>query len=118
MAASFRGLAGMARSRKIAGPPGGCRTALLSPALAGQSVVVAAHYDHLGRGWPDAREGEAGKVHNGADDNASGVAVMLPPLESLQIEAPLRFGLKNDALDTKAAAAAVGERPLDFLTYG
>ncbi len=47
------------------------------PELAGQSVVVAAHYDHLGRGWPDAREGQAGKIHNGADDNASGVAVLL-----------------------------------------
>ena len=30
-----------------------------------------------GPGWPDARAGEAGKVHPGADDNASGVAVML-----------------------------------------
>jgi hypothetical protein len=42
-----------------------------------QSVVVGAHYDHLGLGWPDVREGHAGKIHNGADDNASGVAVLL-----------------------------------------
>ena len=42
-----------------------------------QSVVLGAHYDHLGRGWPDVRQGEEGKIHNGADDNASGVAVML-----------------------------------------
>ncbi|RMF21846.1 MAG: M20/M25/M40 family metallo-hydrolase, partial [Deltaproteobacteria bacterium] len=42
-----------------------------------QSVVVGAHYDHLGRGWPQARAGRAGEVHNGADDNASGVAVLL-----------------------------------------
>ncbi len=42
-----------------------------------QSVVVGAHYDHLGRGWPDVREGMAGQIHNGADDNASGVAVLL-----------------------------------------
>jgi len=34
-------------------------------ALAGQSAIVSAHYDHLGQGHP------------GADDNASGVAVML-----------------------------------------
>ena len=46
-----------------------------NPQLA--SVVVGAHYDHLGRGWPDVREGNAGKLHPGADDNASGVAVML-----------------------------------------
>lgn len=43
----------------------------------GQSVVVCAHYDHLGLGWPDARHGNEGKIHYGADDNASGVAVML-----------------------------------------
>ena len=43
----------------------------------GQSVIVSAHYDHLGRGWPDARESERGQVHPGADDDASGVAVLL-----------------------------------------
>jgi Zn-dependent M28 family amino/carboxypeptidase len=40
-------------------------------------VVLGAHYDHLGRGWPDAREGAVGQLHPGADDNASGVAVLL-----------------------------------------
>lgn len=40
-------------------------------------LIVSAHYDHLGRGWPEAREGAAGQVHPGADDNASGVAVLL-----------------------------------------
>jgi Zn-dependent M28 family amino/carboxypeptidase len=40
-------------------------------------VVIGAHYDHLGLGWPDAREGNKGKVHPGADDNASGVAVLI-----------------------------------------
>jgi aminopeptidase N len=43
----------------------------------GQSVVIGAHYDHLGLGWPDAREENKGKIHYGADDNASGVAVLL-----------------------------------------
>ncbi len=42
-----------------------------------ESVVVGAHYDHLGLGWPDVRAGNAGKIHHGADDNASGVAVLL-----------------------------------------
>lgn len=42
-----------------------------------QSVVVGAHYDHLGLGWPDVREEHRGKIHPGADDNASGVAVLL-----------------------------------------
>ncbi len=43
----------------------------------GESVIIGAHYDHLGLGWPDVRKGNEGKIHNGADDNASGVAVML-----------------------------------------
>jgi aminopeptidase N len=42
-----------------------------------QSAVLGAHLDHLGTGWPDVHTGDEGKVHPGADDNASGVAVML-----------------------------------------
>ena len=42
-----------------------------------QSVVLGAHYDHLGHGEPDVHSGDEGKIHNGADDNASGVAVLL-----------------------------------------
>ncbi|MFC2103116.1 M20/M25/M40 family metallo-hydrolase [Bacteroidota bacterium] len=45
--------------------------------LKGESVVISAHYDHLGLGWPDVRKGNEGKIHYGADDNASGVAVMI-----------------------------------------
>ncbi|GAB4388572.1 MAG: hypothetical protein Kow0025_08700 [Thermodesulfovibrionales bacterium] len=48
-----------------------------NPKYAGESVVVGAHYDHLGRGWPGARAGDEGRVHPGADDNSSGVAVLL-----------------------------------------
>ncbi|WP_455211772.1 M20/M25/M40 family metallo-hydrolase, partial [Kaarinaea lacus] len=47
------------------------------PAYDKESVIVSAHYDHLGRGWPDVHKGDEGKIHYGADDNASGVAVML-----------------------------------------
>ncbi len=43
----------------------------------GQSVIICAHYDHLDRGWPDVHRGDEGKIHPGADDNASGVAVLL-----------------------------------------
>ncbi len=52
------------------------------PRFAGQSVVVAAHYDHLGSNWPQARKPDAGKLHPGADDNASGVAVLLEYLRA------------------------------------
>ncbi|MAF84106.1 MAG: M20/M25/M40 family metallo-hydrolase [Gammaproteobacteria bacterium] len=48
-----------------------------NPAYAGQAVLVTAHYDHLGHGWPDARAEDKGKIYNGADDNASGVAIMI-----------------------------------------
>ena len=47
------------------------------PQFEGQSVILCAHYDHLGLGWPDVHKGDEGKIHFGADDNASGVAVML-----------------------------------------
>ncbi|MBI5914572.1 MAG: M28 family peptidase [Bacteroidetes bacterium] len=42
------------------------------------TVVIGAHYDHLGLGMPGASlyTGEPA-VHNGADDNASGVASLL-----------------------------------------
>ena len=43
-------------------------------------VLLGAHYDHLGYGLGGdslARGEEAGQIHNGADDNASGVAAVL-----------------------------------------
>lgn len=43
-------------------------------------VMLGAHYDHLGHGTGGnslARNGEEQQVHNGADDNASGVAAVL-----------------------------------------
>jgi len=46
--------------------------------LGEEAVVVGAHYDHLGRGGQGSLAPEAtGRVHPGADDNASGVAAML-----------------------------------------
>ncbi|MEE2948166.1 MAG: M28 family peptidase [Verrucomicrobiota bacterium] len=42
-------------------------------------VMLGAHYDHLGRGETGGFgiKGEEGMVHNGADDNASGVSALL-----------------------------------------
>lgn len=49
------------------------------PELNKRYVVVGAHYDHLG--WGDKVENSMRKgvkaIHNGADDNASGVAMMI-----------------------------------------
>ncbi len=54
-----------------------------NPNLKDESVIVCAHYDHLGLGWPSANKGNEGKIHPGADDNASGVAVILELAELL-----------------------------------
>src|SRR5690242_12046185 len=45
--------------------------------LAGQAVVVGAHFDHLGTGRFGSLAPDSGEVHNGADDNASGTAAVL-----------------------------------------
>lgn len=49
------------------------------PLLKNEYVVVGAHYDHLGMGGPgsSSRRPDTLAVHNGADDNASGVSVLL-----------------------------------------
>lgn len=45
------------------------------PTLAEEYLVIGAHYDHAGVGGPGALGGE--RIHNGADDNASGTAGVL-----------------------------------------
>jgi len=51
----------------------------------GPVLVVGAHYDHIGHGdiGSLARKGEEGQIHNGADDNASGTAVVLALAEAM-----------------------------------
>ncbi len=41
------------------------------------TIVIGAHYDHLGTGGEGSLHRGEKAIHNGADDNASGVAVML-----------------------------------------
>jgi hypothetical protein len=41
------------------------------------TVVIGAHFDHLGMGFFSTRDAGNNDVHNGADDNASGVAGVL-----------------------------------------
>src|SRR3970040_2593611 len=48
------------------------------PSLHDENIVIGAHYDHLGFGHYGARDSRAaGTIHPGADDNASGTAVLL-----------------------------------------
>ncbi len=47
------------------------------PALADEAIVIGAHYDHLGWGGMGSLAPDERAIHNGADDNASGVAGVL-----------------------------------------
>ncbi|MCI0362138.1 MAG: M20/M25/M40 family metallo-hydrolase [Planctomycetaceae bacterium] len=61
------------------------------PALAQEIVVLCAHYDHVGYGRATNSFGPIGYIHNGADDNASGVSAVLEIAEALrQLPAPPR----------------------------
>ncbi|HLE70394.1 MAG TPA: M20/M25/M40 family metallo-hydrolase [Vicinamibacteria bacterium] len=65
--------------------------------LGGATILLGAHYDHLGRGNDGnslAGKDEAGQIHHGADDNASGVAAVLAIAEkerSRDRKAPVAF---------------------------
>jgi hypothetical protein len=51
-------------------------------------ILIGAHYDHLGRGMNGtslAGRDDAGGIHNGADDNASGTAAVLALAERLSM---------------------------------
>ena len=58
--------------------------------LRGQWVIMGAHYDHLG--WGGHGSGsflpDSAAIHNGADDNASGVATMLEVARYLAANPP------------------------------
>ena len=45
--------------------------------LADETIVIGAHYDHLGFGGYGSRNPKIHAVHNGADDNASGTVALL-----------------------------------------
>jgi hypothetical protein len=51
---------------------------------AGEYVVIGAHYDHLGHGGAYSRTPNVRAVHPGADDNASGVALLLESARRLR----------------------------------
>ncbi len=74
-------------------------------------VLLMAHLDHLGRGWPDVRAGNEGQVHPGADDNASGVAVALEVARALAAD-PARDRAVIVAIVTGEEAGRLGSRRL------
>ncbi len=55
------------------------------PKLKNEVIVIGAHFDHLGMGGKNSssRRPDTIAVHNGADDNASGVAAMIELAQKL-----------------------------------
>lgn len=51
---------------------------------ASNTVVIGAHFDHLGRGAFGSRYLDGPAIHNGADDNASGTAALIYIAEQLK----------------------------------
>lgn len=63
------------------------------PKLKDETIIIGAHYDHLGRGGEGSLAPREGEIHHGADDNASGTAALLElarRLSSGQVQKPRR----------------------------
>jgi hypothetical protein len=61
------------------------------PVLRNQTVILGAHYDHLGLGGFGSLDPDStGSVHNGADDNASGVSALIQVAARLAVSPPAR----------------------------
>ena len=56
--------------------------------LADETVVIGAHYDHVGMGGENSLARGVNAVHNGADDNGSGTVSLL--------ELARRFGARSE----------------------
>ena len=63
------------------------------PERAREYIIVGAHYDHLGFGGDGSLAPDSRDVHNGADDNASGVAAVIEIARRLADGPPLDRGI-------------------------
>jgi Peptidase family M28/PDZ domain len=83
-----------ARQGKVGGLVGKNVVGILpgrDPVLRNQTVILGAHYDHLGAGGFGSLDPENnGRVHNGADDNASGIAGLIQVAARLAAAPPAR----------------------------
>jgi hypothetical protein len=84
----------VAQSARVGGLVGRNVIGLLpghDPNLRNEAVIVGAHYDHLGLGGFGSLDPDStGRVHNGADDNASGAAMLIQIAERLASAPPAR----------------------------
>jgi len=53
------------------------------PKLKNEFILLTAHYDHVGYGSRSNSYGPVGFIHNGADDNASGVSALLELIQAI-----------------------------------
>lgn len=75
-------------------------------------VVVGAHLDHLGMGGgPSALDPKVNDVHNGADDNASGIAALLEVARTL---VPRKAELQRDVYLVAFTAEEMGALGSEF----
>jgi aminopeptidase YwaD len=81
--------------------------------LRDEFIVLGAHYDHLGMGGPGSgsRAVDTLAVHNGADDNASGVATVLEVMEKLA-----KSDLKKSIIFVAFAAEEMGTLGSKYFT--
>jgi aminopeptidase YwaD len=77
------------------------------PEYKDEYIVIGAHYDHLGMGGPGSgsRKPDTIAVHNGADDNASGVAGIMEIARNL---AAIKADLKRSVVVIAFAAEEMG----------
>jgi len=54
-----------------------------------ETIVVGAHYDHLGTGGEGSLAPGVEEIHNGADDNASGTAALIEVARQVAAQGPL-----------------------------
>lgn len=74
--------------------------------LKSQYIIIGAHYDHLGLGGPESLDSNPyGKIHHGADDNASGTAALLELARVLSAD---RSKLKRSILFTSFSGEEEG----------
>jgi peptidase M28-like protein/PDZ domain-containing protein len=84
-AAAHAGIGGVTGKNVIGVLPG------RDPKLRDEIILVGAHYDHLGLGGFGSLDPDStGKIHNGADDNASGAAALIHIARRLAVQPPAR----------------------------
>ena len=77
------------------------------PLLKSEYLVIGAHYDHIGFGGPNSgsRMPDTVAIHNGADDNASGTAMVMELAKRLSAD---KEGLKRSIIFVAFSAEEMG----------